>query len=146
MNTQNILSLTRTYELVQKTEQKDFRRKPREFLTKGAAAGADSTGLVSHFWPNKGLVFAGFVIDNYLEVDKVCVKTRGSVVLRIPGSKETDRGKSVFTVGPDAFSLKESPGAIEIGKIRYCQGERCAVAFRPTGDERPLDLSLVGEK
>lgn len=131
-------SISRAYELTDFSEQ--IQRKSQEgfILCCGAAVGLNSDGRICHFWPNIGLKFAGFLIasgDNC----EVSIKTRGSVILSLPGAHP---GDSVFCFGPDSFSLTETPGSALIGKVRFCQGDRAAVAFRRSNDTRPLNLDI----
>jgi len=131
-------SISRSYELVSFSEQIRWKSQEGVILCPGSAVGIDSDSCVCHFWPNLGLEFIGFLIasgDNR----EVAVKSRGSVILNL---QEAQPGNSVFCCGPDTFSLTKSPGSAEIGKVRFCQGNRAAVAFRRTGDERPLNLEI----
>lgn len=133
-------SINRSFEMVADQEEKKYRRSPLIIPAIGAAAGIGTDGLLVHYWAGWGLKFAGFVIacgGNNI----VAVKTRGSVMLRLPGAK---LGQSVFGLGSNVFSLSQTPGAAEIGKVRFVEGSsRCAVAFRSEGDQRPLHLELL---
>lgn len=129
-------SLTRVYERVPDEKQSRFDRNPEKILCPGAALGRDAAGEVHHY--RQGLKFIGFLIANG-ESD-LAVKVRGSIVLSIPGAFEVNRGDSVYCSGPNTFSLE--PIGAEIGKVRYYQDGRCAVAFRRQGDEKPLDLRI----
>jgi len=130
-------SITRSYELVNFSEQ--IRRKSLEgvILCAGAGCGLNSVNQVCHYWPGLNLDWLGFLIA--IGDIEVAVKTRGSVILNLP---EARSGDSVFCSGPDSFSLTETPGSAQIGKVRFCQGNRAAVAFRRSGDERPLNLEI----
>lgn len=132
-------SISRTYELMLDVAQVHRKRIPGVILCPGAACGINSDGHVTHFWPGQDLEFLGFLVAQGDE-RMVSVKTRGSLILKLPSAEP---GNKVYCQGPDIFSLTETPGSAEIGKIRYCRGDdRCAVAFKREGDSRPLDLDL----
>lgn len=134
-------SLVRTYETVHGQEQGVFPKSREHLLCKGAAVGIDESGRCCHFWPELDLRFVGF-LEQGCDETRAVVKTRGSVILKIEGATESDRGRAVYCLGPNSFTLAKVPGAAEIGKIRYVQGDRAAVAFRREGDDRPLNLDL----
>lgn len=131
-------SCVRTFEVTEDSKQQDFQKDKEEILAKGCACGLDTAGICRHFEP--GLRFLGF-LEGQTE-DRAGVKVRGAIVLTIEGTSAESRGLPVFTSGPDQFSLKESRGAAEIGKIKYWQNGRVSVAFRRDGDPKPLNLSL----
>jgi len=130
-------SLLRTYEEIAESEEKTYQRNPLTILCQGAALSTDCLGYPCHF---EGGKFLGFLLGN--SENHVTVKTRGSVVLQIPGASDDDRGRGVYVTGANDFSLSKSHGAVEIGKIRFFQNGRCAVAFKRTDDARPLNLSV----
>lgn len=131
-------SLVRTFEEIKDQKQSRFTRDPETILCPGAGLGVDPAGVVHHFWKGQGLKFIGFLVANG---DKeLAVKVRGSIILKIEGASEGSRGDSVFCSGPNEFHLE--PIGPEIGKVRFFQNGRCAVAFRREGDEKPLDLRV----
>ena len=134
-------SLVRTYETIRDKETKTLRRDPNEILCKGAAAGQTSESeAVHHFAP--GLRFRGFV-DACVDPDRVVLTSRGSVLLKVSGATDRDRGKVVHCHGPNSFTLVAEAGSAEVGMIRYLtEYGQAAVAFRAHGDERPLDLNV----
>jgi len=133
-------SLVRVYEVTKDRETKVLRRDPDEILCKGAAAGEDEKGIVHHFTP--GLRFRGFIEGNS-DPDRVVLRTRGSLLLNIPGADDAKhRGAVVYVSGANRFSLVVEAGSEEAGRIRYVRGNS-ALAFRATGDERPLDLNVA---
>lgn len=134
-------SLTRTYESIADTEQKDFQKLADFLLCKGAACGLDESGKCVHMRP--GIDFLGF-LEGQNET-KAGVRTRGSIMLRIEGLTDADVKKTVYCSGPNDFSLDKKRGSSECGKIRYVQNGRAAVAFRRFGDERPLSLDTRNE-
>jgi hypothetical protein len=135
-------SLARKWESVQDAQEQQFKRDPLAFLCQGAAMGlSEKENIAVHYWAGRNLKFIGFLIGQ-AETGAV-IKTRGSVVLLVPGAIEGDRGRSVFCTAPNAFSLSRASGAAEIGQIRYVQNGHCAVAFKRADDEKPLDLSLA---
>jgi hypothetical protein len=133
-------SLIRFYETVADKEQQDYPRLQNYILARGAAVGVDESGRCCHFWAGRELRFVGF-LEGQAE-RRAVVKTRGSIVLHIAGVQDADRLKPVYCHGPNDFSLDKLPGAAEIGKIRYVQNGRAAVAFRREGDDRPLNLDV----
>lgn len=133
------INISRTYESINDTEQVDRKRLKDEILCPGAACGISADGLVRHFFPDRDLSWLGFLIalgDNGV----VCVRTRGSVILHLPGAV---RGQRVFCSGPDKFSLIETKGSVEIGLVRHIsEAVKAAVAFKRAGDSRPLNLDV----
>lgn len=135
-------SLSRCYETIYrgKREKLFYKKDSTYILQKGCAVGLDETGTAQHFKP--GMKFLGLVEGQ--DLDRVCVRTRDSVILRIPGtSDDTDRGRSVYCHGPNDFSLEPREGSAEIGQVRFVQGEMVAVFFKKYNDDRPVDLVVV---
>lgn len=131
--------LTRVYEMVKDRSQTTLRKDPDEILASGAAVGIDDEEICRHL--QEGMAFKGFCLGQ--TEDRAVVQTRGSVILSIPGVTEGDRGKPVYATGPNSFSLRSSDGAVEIGAVRHVEENgRAAVAFRATGDSKPLDLDV----
>lgn len=131
-------SLLRTYECIDDTEQKDFPKSRNHVLCKGAAVGLDESGQCCHMVP--GMKFMGF-LEAQTET-RAGVRTRGSVVLQIEGVVDSDVKKPVYCSGANDFSLDKKRGSSEIGKIRYIQNGRAAVAFKRFDDDRPLSLDV----
>lgn len=132
--------IARTYEQIPDSEQKEYPKSPDFILAAGMAVGVSESGECGHFWANQGQKFVGFLVGS--NDRRASVKTRGSIVLKLDGATEKDRGKPVYCTGPNSFSLKRSPGAAEIGIIRYVQGNLAAVAFRRHDSDKPLSLGL----
>ena len=125
-------SLQRTYEQTpdSENEQRSYPKSEDHILTQGAACGLDEMGILCHYYPGVRR-FVGFLEGQ--DAQSATVKTGGSVVLKIDGLTSTavDRGRTVFCSAPNSFSLKQVPGAAEIGVIRHVEGaNRAAVAFR----------------
>lgn len=133
-------SILRAYEQVRDVEERLFPRDPLTILAQGAALGQDEHGTVTLYRPNRNQKFLGFLRAN--SENQVAVMVRGSVVLRIPGVSENHVGRCIYVHGPNKFSLTEGQGSALIGQIRYIQGNRCAVAFKREGDQRPLNLTV----
>lgn len=117
-------------------------RDPDEFLCSGACCGVDRHGVVRHLQPGL-LGFVGFVIANEQE-DRVSVKDKIRVFIRIPESTDADRGKEVFAFGPAGpFSLNPS-GGYRIGFLRFKESgsDRCSVAVVDYNDDGPRDLRI----
>jgi len=131
-------SLVRTFEMIHDTEQKDYPKSREHILAKGAACGLDDAGRCSHYQP--GMKFVGFM-EGQSDI-RAGIRTRGSVVLRIDGATDAYRGRPVYCSGCNSFTLEKQRGAVEIGRIRYVQGGRAAVAFRRFDDDRPLNLDI----
>ena len=131
-------SLVRTFESIHDSELKDFPKSRDHILAKGAAVGLDDSGVCSHFAP--GMKFVG-LLEGQSDT-RAGVRTRGAVVLRIEGATDADRGRAVYCSGCNDFSLDKERGAEEVGKIRYVQSGRVAVAFRRFDDDRPLNLDI----
>ena len=132
--------IVRTFELLADSEEKDFPKSADHILAKGAACGLDETGQCSHLSPDFP-TFCGFLEGS--TADRATLKTRGSVILQIEGAEdERHRGEPVFCYGPSDFTLDQVRGSVEIGRIRFVQDGRVAVAFKRFDDSRPLNLSL----
>jgi len=132
--------LARVYEHGEDRAQSSFAKRPEEILVAGACVGKDpEDGKCTHF--TKGMPFLGFLVGQ--TSDRAVVNTRGSLILSIVGVSEGDRGKPVFCTGPNSFSLRSSAGSQECGAVRHvAENGRAAVAFRSTGDCKPLDLDI----
>lgn len=131
-------SLARTFEMTRDEEQKDYPKSPKLILCRGAAIGLDESGTCTHMAP--GLKFLGF-LESQNEL-RAGLRTRGSVLLTIPGATDKDRGKSICCDGPNSFSMGKKRGAAEIGKVRFVQNGKAAIAFRRYNDDRPLNLDV----
>lgn len=127
----------RTYETGIQKKFQDFPVEDGFTAGKGGAL-FESGGKVGPY--RDGAQFAGFCEGTY-SPEKLCPMTRGSIVLRIPGASDRDRGRVVYASGENSFSLSGKKGC-PIGKIRHCESERCAVAFKRTGDPEPLNLEV----
>lgn len=123
----------RSYETTIKRETTAFFDEGLE--TPNGACLFEKDQKVAPYMP--GCKFLGFVAGN-IDEGRAVVNTRGAVVLKIAGATDEDRGRTVYATGENAFSLKK--GGVPIGMIRHCENERCSVAFKRPGDERPLDL------
>jgi hypothetical protein len=134
-------SISRTYEQVRDEEQRDYPKQSDLILAAGCAVGLDDNGNAQHFYAGRIDHFIGFLSGQGEK--RAAVKTRGSIVLEIKGVTTADRGKPVYCVGPNEFTLKKTAGAAEIGAVRYSQGNsRAAVAFRRYDSDKPLNLRL----
>jgi len=133
-------SLPRAFEEVRDREQCVYPKSEEYIFCRGAAIGVDEDGQAFHFSPELDHRFVGFLLADV--GNRADVQTRGSVVLRIEGATDSDRGKAVYCAGVNSFTLCKGKGAAEIGKIRYVQDGKAAVAFRRQGDERPLNLDI----
>jgi len=134
-------SLPRTYEMTNDTEEKSFPKDPDLLFVKGVAMGRTKDGAACPFEVGNTIEFIGFLIG---QTDTSCIiKTRGSAVLRVDRLSGFDHGRPVFVIGPNQFSLDGETGGVEIGSVRYTEDDRrAAVAFRRTGDPRPLSLAV----
>lgn len=124
-------------------ESEHFKKYENQRLAKGAAVGIDENFKLAHFWLGRGLKFVGFLGDQSAE--EAGVRTRGTITLHIPGVKADDRGKKVYCLGPNEFSLSHKTGAAEIGKIVYVDedlNESAHVFHKRFDDERPEDLTI----
>ena len=130
-------SLTRTFELL--TDHDEATHLPKynnHFLCHGAACGLDHENKIVHFYSDQGLRFAGFLTGQSGDGTEAALKTRGSVLLHVPGATPEDVGRDVFCSGPDAFSLSRKGD--KIGKIRHVNEHgMCLVFFKQTDDPRP---------
>lgn len=134
-------SIPRTFEQIDDVEQKNYSKSEEYILAQGAAVGLADNGQCCHFWPGRVSRFVGFLMGS--NENRASVKTRGSIVIKIEGTTNADRGKPVYCFGPNNLSLEKAPGAAEIGKIRYVQGNGLAsVAFKRYDSDKPLNLSL----
>jgi hypothetical protein len=116
----------------------DFPKYPDHVLKKGAAIGIDESGKACHF--QKAMKFIGF-LEGQSET-KAGVWVRGSAGLWVIGATDADRGKPVYCLGPNEFSLEQVRGSAEIGAIRFVQGNESFVFFRRHGDPKPLFLHV----
>lgn len=126
----------RTYETTIEKEYLTFLKSEAVATAKGEAL-FEQNGMAVPF--SKDANFAGFVEGHYSN-GNVCAIVRGSIVLKIPGSSDKDRGKPVYA-GENHFSFNPKDGPL-IGKVRHCEDERCAIAFRRPDDTRPLNLDV----
>ena len=133
-------SLVRTFEQLRDREQRVYPKNQEYIFCKGASIGVDEDGQAFHFSQELDLRFVGFLLGD--TGDRAEVLTRGSVILKIEGATDADRGAVVFCTGVNSFTLRKEKKAAEIGKIRYVQDGKAAVAFRRQGDERPLNLDI----
>lgn len=134
-------SIARSFENIRDQEQKRYPKPDEYILSQGTACGLDDSENCVHFWAGRVPHFIGFLIGS--SEREATVKTRGSIVLKIEGATDADRGKPVYCSGPNTFSLENSPGAAEIGRIRYVQDNSlAAVAFKRYDSEKPLNLSM----
>ena len=132
-------SLTRTFESIEDETQKDFPKYSDHILARGAICGLDESGNVTHFAP--GQRFVG-ILEGQTE-KRANVRVRGSVVVRVKGAtSEDDRGKCVYCSDFISFTLQKESGAAEVGRIRFFQEGRAAVAFKRIEDEKPLNLKV----
>lgn len=133
--------ISRTFEHVRDEEQKDYPKQKDLILACGCAVGLDDNNNAQHFYAGRIQRFIGFLKGQ--TENTAAVKTRGSIILKIKGATTEDRGKPVYCIGPNEFSLKKTSGAAEIGAVRYSQGNsRVAVAFRRYDSNKPLNLRL----
>lgn len=134
-------SITRTFEHISDSEQKDYPTSAEFILAQGCACGLDDLGNAVHFWPGRSSKFVGFILGT--TTNRVAVRSRGSIVLKLDGATLADTGKPVFCSGPNSFSLTKSPGAAEIGRIRFIAGEGLAsISFKRYDSEKPLNLKV----
>ena len=134
-------SLPRVYEQIRDREEKTFPKDPDCFFTAGIAMGMAKDGLAWPYEPGKTPEFLGFLVaDNGASC---VVRSRGSVILPIAGLSGLDHRKPVFALAPDSFTLDADAGGTQVGAVRYGENERrAAVAFRRSGDPRPLSLDV----
>ena len=133
-----VREVPRTYEMVSDQQQREFPKASGATVLKGQAVALDQDGHVVPFAP--GGRFLGFCTGQ--TATKCAVQVRGSIVLLLRGVTEDHAGTPVFCDGPNSFSIEKRRGSAEVGKVRYSQNERCAVAFRREGDEKPLNLRV----
>lgn len=130
-------SLNRTYELLSDhTEATHLPKYKNHFLCQGAAVGLDAENKIVHFYSDKNLKFAGFLTGQSGDGLEASLKTRGSLLLEVPGATSEDIGRDVFCSSPDMFSLR--PRGAKIGKIRYVNEHGMSlVFFKQPDDPRP---------
>jgi len=134
-------SLPRTFEMIRDNEERTFQKSPDFFVTAGVVMGMGVDGLARPYEPGQTNEVLGILVG---DTGNACtIKTRGSVILTLDGLDGLDHGKPVFVLGPDAFTLDGDLGGTEFGAIRYAESaRRAAVAFRRSGDSRPLSLDV----
>ncbi len=116
-----------------------------ECLAIGTACGICKDHLVRHFHEqNAAEKFCGFLVGN--ELGHPMVAARGRVWLGVAGASPggRDRGREVFVVGPDTFTLDAKAGGAAIGLIVYVENDlgSSLVGFKAAGDENPLSLAF----
>jgi hypothetical protein len=135
-----ITSFPRDFLIMSDKEEKRF---PKDFSEKylaGAAIGLDEKGIAHHFAP--GLKFVGFLIG--CDDKHAVVRSRGVVMLRIEDADDDHRKRPVYVQGPNEFSLDETKGSCEMGRLYFVEKYRSSVAFRRFDDPKPLNLELGG--
>ena len=124
-------------------EQANFKKYENQRLAKGAAVALDENHKLVHFWPSRKLRFVGFL--NAQNAEEAGVRTRGTIVLHIPGVRTEHRGEKVYCSCPNDFHLDNRRGAAQIGSILYVDedlNESAYVYHKRFDDERPEDLTL----
>lgn len=98
-------------------------------LTKGCAVAVCGDGLVRHCCPGYGLSrFCGFV-ESMLDGNRVTVRIAGVVMLKVQGLIPESKGREVFVLGPDEFTLDSTRGGLKVGTIKYVQDGKACVTF-----------------
>ncbi len=142
-------SLVRSFEFGEDPRCRKLHRHPDELLCKGAAAGLDHQGIARHLWVGKNMKgFIGFIEGN-LDGDKVLVRIRGAVFIKVAGVSDQHHGHRVYALGPNEFALDEGQGGYLMGVVRFAQPDRkdlASVAFRAFDDKGLLDLKIHGRE
>jgi len=112
-----------------------FTRDPDYLLCRGAAVGLCNDGLVRHVLPEnyekRSQRFTGFMLTNQYPNRSVVV-IEGAYMLQVIGLKGNDKGKPVYAVGPNQFSMDQSKG-LKIGYVDFVQPDQrnqASVAFQ----------------
>ncbi len=128
--------ISRTWVSSYGNAQQEYQVKRGDLLCSGAGLVIGNDGLARHVQPWHPGRFGGFCLS-MLEGDRVEVKTKGGLFLRLLGVQSADRGRDVFCIGPDEFTLDPKMGGPLMGVIAVIipdQPLNCAVRFAGHGD------------
>ena len=62
-------------------------------------------------------------------VNRVTVRIAGVVMLKVQGLTLDSKGREVFVLGPDEFTLDSTRGGLKVGVIKYVQDGRACITF-----------------